>query len=95
MEQGSYLLIEPGMAVHGSDGSHLGSVSELVADTGADIFRGIVVQHGLLIHKHGYISAENLVSVVGNDITTSISKEQFDQLPAQPAPAAVTSDNLT
>ena len=83
------------MAVHGSDGVHLGSVSELVADTGADIFRGIVVQHGLLIHKHGFVSAESLVSVVGNDITTSITKEQFDQLPAEPAAVAAFSDNFT
>ena len=82
------------MAVHGSDGSHLGSVAELVADTGADIFRGIVVTHGLLIHKRGFIGADSLVSVVGSYITTSVTKDQFDQMPAEPAAVASISNDI-
>ena len=43
MTRGSYLLIEPGMTVEGNDGTIVGTVTELVADENADIFRGIVV----------------------------------------------------
>lgn len=47
METGSYMMIVPGMTVRGTDGD-LGTVAEVVADAGVDVFRGIVLVHGFL-----------------------------------------------
>lgn len=86
MEQGSYLLIERGMTVHGTEGD-LGTVSEVVADAGADIFRGIVLSHGLLLPKHVFVPAENIVGVAGRTVQVNLSKSEADQLPP-PSPSS-------
>lgn len=44
----SWLLVEPGWDVVGSDGKELGTVHEVLGDTGADIFDGLAVSPGLL-----------------------------------------------
>ncbi len=74
------MLIERGMTVQGTDGE-IGTVSEVVADVGADVFRGIVLSHGLLLTKHVFVSPENIVSVVGQTVQVNLSKSEADQLP--------------
>ena len=81
METGSYLLIEPGMTVRGTDGD-LGKVAEVVADPGVDVFRGIVLAHGFLAGKHGFISGELVLSVEQNIVSVSLTKTEADDLPA-------------
>jgi uncharacterized protein YrrD len=88
MEKGSYLLIEPGMTVHGTDGN-LGTVAQVLADVASDVFRGIVVQHGLILTKQFYLPGDQIVSVDGGVVTASVTKAEADQLPA---PAALTSE---
>ncbi len=80
METGSYLLITRGMAVQGTDGD-LGTVAEVVADPGVDVFRGIVLAHGLLSTKHAFVPAENVISVEHNKVSISLSKSEAEQLP--------------
>jgi len=80
MEQGSYMLIEPGMAVHGVDG-HVGTVSEVVADTGVDVFRGLVVAHGMILTHKALVPAEAVVSVANDIVTISMTKAHFEALP--------------
>ena len=80
METGSYLLIGRGMTVQGSDGD-LGTVAEVVADSGADIFRGIVLARGFLSTKHAFVPAENVVSVEHNTVRVSLSKSEAERLP--------------
>ncbi len=80
MEQGSYMLIEAGMTVHGSDGD-VGTVAEVVADEGADIFRGLVLTHGLLLPKRAFVPAEAIVGVAGRTVQISLSKAEAEQLP--------------
>lgn len=80
METGSYLLITRGMTVRGTDGD-LGTVAEVVADTGVDVFRGIVLAHGFLSTKHAFIPAEKVVSVEQNRVGVSLSKSEAEQLP--------------
>lgn len=79
MEQGSYLLIEPGMTVQGTDGD-LGSVKEVVADAGVDIFRGIVLSHGLLLPRHVFVPADKITGVVGRTVQINLSKSAAEQL---------------
>lgn len=80
MEIGSYLLITRGMTVQGTDGD-LGTVAEVVADTGVDVFRGIVLAHGFLSTKHAFVPAQNVISVEHNRVGVSLSKNQAEQLP--------------
>lgn len=89
MEQGSYLLIEPGMTVQGTDGS-IGTVAEVVADTNVDVFRGLVVIHGLLLHKRLFVSAEHVIAVAGSVISLDLTKNEADALPPL---ASVATDN--
>jgi uncharacterized protein YrrD len=81
METGSYMLISRGMIVRGTDGD-LGTVSEVVADTGVDIFRGIVLAHGFLSTKHAFVPAEKVVSVEQNIVQVGLSKSEAEQLPS-------------
>jgi len=75
------MLITQGMIVRGTDGD-LGTVSEVVADEGVDVFRGIVVAHGLLSIKHGFIAADLVVSVEQNHVHVRLNKTDVDTLPA-------------
>lgn len=83
METGSYLLIERGMIVRGTD-ADLGTVVEVVADVGVDVFRGIVLGHGLFSARHGFVHADRVVSVEQNIVHVSLSKTEADQLPPPP-----------
>ena len=75
------MLIAPGMTVEGTDG-HLGTVSDVVADAGVDVFRGIVFTHGFLSTIHAFVPAENVVSVEQNRVRVSLSKSEAEQLPS-------------
>ena len=44
----SWLLIEPGWTVYDAKGEKVGKVKEVLADTQADIFHGVLVERGLL-----------------------------------------------
>jgi uncharacterized protein YrrD len=86
MEQGSYMLIERGMTVRGMDAADLGTVAEVVADEGIDVFRGIVLSHGLLFSKQSFITADHVIGVTGNIVQVNLTKGDAEQLP----PAAAT-----
>ena len=73
-------MISPGMTVQGTDGD-LGTVSEVVADAGVDVFRGIVLAYGFLSAKHAFVPAENVVSVEQNTVRVGLSKSEAEQLP--------------
>jgi len=69
------------MPVRGSDGE-LGTVSEVVADTAIDVFRGIVLAHGLFSGKHGFIPADRVLRVEQNIVYVSLDKKEANELPA-------------
>lgn len=89
MEQGSYMLIESGMTVQGTDGT-LGTVAEVVADDNIDVFRGLVITHGLLLHKKVFVPAEQVIAVTGTVVSIGLSKDEADALPP---PLPVVPDN--
>ena len=84
MEQGSYMLIARGMPVRGTDGD-IGTVSEVVADEGVDVFRGLVVTHGLLLHKQHFVPAERVTSVTEQEVQTDLTQYEAEQLPSPEA----------
>ena len=82
MERGSYMLITPGMSVKGTDGP-IGNVAEVVADLGVDVFRGIVVTHGMLAPRRAMIAADYILAVTDDEVDVRLSKADFDLLPAE------------
>ena len=84
METGSYLLIERGMPVVGIDGD-LGTVFEVVADVSVDVFRGIVLAHGLFAGTHGFVSADKVLRVEQNKVYVGLSKTEANDLPTPTA----------
>lgn len=80
MQEGSYLLIERGMPVRGTD-AELGTVAQVVADAGVDVFRGIVLTHGFLPPHQSFIAADAITAVTGGSVYVSLSRSQAEQLP--------------
>ncbi len=74
------MMIVQGMTVRGTDGD-LGTVAEVVADAGVDVFRGIVLAHGFLSTKHAFVPAQNVVSVEQYTVHVGLSKSEAEQLP--------------
>lgn len=83
------MLIEPGMTVQGTDGT-IGTVAEVVADENVDVFRGLVVTHGLLLHKKLFVPAEQVVGVANRVVSLALSKDEAEALPP---PARIASNN--
>ena len=83
----SWLLVEHGWKVVASDGTALGSVEEVIGDTGEDIFNGISVSPGLL-RRLKYVPAEQVAEITEGEIQLAITKEQFEQLGEHEEPPA-------
>jgi hypothetical protein len=75
----SWLLIEKGWSVVGADGSDLGSVREVVGDTGADIFNGLSVTPGLLRGAR-YVPAERVGTIVEGRVELDLDADAFERL---------------
>ena len=93
MEQGSYLLLQPGMTVLGRDNTQLGTVIEVVADEGADIFRGLVLSLGLRA-AHVFVRGEHVTAVVGNTAQTDLSPNELGTMKKVTALQAAPGDPL-
>jgi uncharacterized protein YrrD len=80
MQEGSYLLIERGMPVRGTD-ADLGTVAQVVADAGVDVFRGLVLTHGFLPPRQSFIGADDIISVTGGTVYVRLSRADAEHLP--------------
>jgi hypothetical protein len=86
----SWLLIERGWTVVGSDGSDVGRVESTLGDESMDIFDGLAVAPGLL-GKPRYVPAEQVGEIVEGEVHLTIDKDRFEQLdeydePPKPGP---------
>lgn len=75
----SWLLIEHGWNVVGPGGEELGSVSEVVGDSGKDIFNGLSVSAGLL-RRPRYVPSEQVVRIVEGRVELGMDQAAFDRL---------------
>jgi uncharacterized protein YrrD len=75
----SWFLIEPGWNVVTSDGKEVGEIREVVGDTGADIFDGLVVVKGLL-RRPKYVPAEDVTTIYEGRVELKLSADDFEQL---------------
>ena len=75
----SWLVIEPGWEVVAAEGSSVGTVRDVVGDTGKDIFNGLAVATGLL-RKARYVPAELVTEITEGNVHLSISERDADSL---------------
>lgn len=75
----SWILIEPGWKVEASDGKNVGTVHEVFADEGADIFDGLAVSPGRL-KRPRYVPAESVREIREGRISLAIPADAFERL---------------
>jgi uncharacterized protein YrrD len=77
----SYLTLEEGASVLSSDGEHVGRVDEVVADTQADVFDGIVIGQGPLGLDRRFVDAEHVDRIHAQGVVLSITATAVAALP--------------
>lgn len=75
----SWLVIEPGWKVVATDGTEVGSVDEIVGDTGKDIFNGLAVASGIL-GRPKYVPAERVVEIVEGEVRLDVPADAVGHL---------------
>lgn len=75
----SYLMIELGWSVVGSDGKEIGSVSEVRADDAKDIFDGLMIKARMLGAAR-YVPAERVAQIFVGRIELDVTADELQQL---------------
>lgn len=75
----SWLVVEKGWSVVGRDGAELGSIDEVVGDSGKDIFNGLAVSPGLL-RSPRYVPAERVTAITEGCVEVDLDQDAFDAL---------------
>jgi hypothetical protein len=75
----SWFVIEKGWAVIDGDGHELGTVDEVIGDTGEDIFNGLAVSPGLF-RSARYVPAERVRTIVDGRVELDLGHGDFDRL---------------
>jgi sporulation protein YlmC with PRC-barrel domain len=71
----SWLMIEQGWSVVGSDGDEIGKVSAIDADAERDIFSGLEVRKGLLAST--YVPAERVQTITEGRIELDVAADEL------------------
>jgi Uncharacterized protein conserved in bacteria (DUF2171) len=75
----SWFLVEHGWKVRASDGSTVGTVQEVIGDTGKDIFNGVSVSPGLL-KRPKYVPAEQVAEIEEGELRLALTRDEFERL---------------
>jgi len=75
----SWFLIEPGWKVLDSSGEDVGSVDEVVGDSGIDIFNGLSISTGVLGGRR-YVPAEVVGEITEGSVQLRLSADEVKQL---------------
>ena len=73
----SYMALQKGTPVHASDGSELGTVSEVIADEQKDIFSGIEITSGLLSGNR-FVPADLVGTITDEAVELTIGPDEAD-----------------
>ena len=78
----SWLVVEKGWDVVGSDGEELGKVHEVVGDTSNDIFSGLAVSPGTLglLRKPRFVPSENVREITEGSVEVDLDSAAFERL---------------
>ncbi len=82
----AYMVLEQGTPVQASDGTEVGTVKRVLADTGADLFDGIVIQTG---NGERFVDAPEVGDLYERLVVLTIDAEQAARLPEHTAAPAV------
>jgi hypothetical protein len=82
----SWFVIEPGWKVVDADGEEVGTVDEVVGDSGDDIFNGLAVATSLLGQPR-YVPSEQVATIVDGSVQLAMTKEQIAHLDEFEEPA--------
>lgn len=83
----SWLMVEKGWRVVGSDGAELGTVDEVLGDPDADIFNGLVLSLGRLSGNR-YLPAERVRGIWPDRVEVDASAAELERLPDYEEPVA-------
>jgi hypothetical protein len=75
----SWLMIGPGWTVVDASGEPVGSVDEIVGDTGHDIFDGLAVVSGVLARPR-YVPAEAVGKITEGRVQLTVDRQAFGRL---------------
>jgi hypothetical protein len=75
----SWLLVEDGWRVVDRDGNRVGSVQEVLGDTGVDIFDGLAVKPGVLGTTR-YVPSERVRGITEGCIELDLDADDFERL---------------
>jgi PRC-barrel domain len=75
----SWFVIEAGWKVVDTDGEEVGSVDEVVGDSGDDIFNGLSVSTGLL-SRPVYVASEQVGQITQGRVQLTLTRDQVRHL---------------
>ena len=75
----SYVVLEKGTPVLGSDGEEVGHVAHVLADEEEDIFDGIVIARG--VGRHTFADADEIAAIHERGVTLTLSAAEAESLP--------------
>ncbi len=90
----AYMVLEEGTAVRTADGHDVGSVKRVLADTGADIFDGLILETP---QGDRFVDAPAVESIYERAVVLSLSADDVAHLPEpSPSPAVMepTADDI-
>jgi hypothetical protein len=86
----SYLVLEPGTPVLSADGGQVGTVQHVLADTGTDVFDGVIVH---VRGGHRFADASQIDAIHAHGVVLALDEAAAARLP-EPSenPAAMGAD---
>jgi hypothetical protein len=84
----SWLMVERGWKVIGSDGSEIGRVDQVVGDSVADIFNGLAIRAGAFAAPR-YLAAERVGAIYEGRVEADIDAAAAEALPPHEAAPSV------
>ncbi len=75
----SWFVIEPGWKVVDAEGQEIGSVDEVVGDSGDDIFNGLSISTSLL-GRPRYVPSEQVGTITQGHVQLKLTKDQIGRL---------------
>lgn len=86
----SYLALTAGTPVYDTSGERIGAVEHVLADEGADVFDGLVVDLRPLRASHRFADATQVESLYERGVVLSVMRSELHEVSANPP--ALTAD---
>ena len=77
----SYVAAAEGVPVLSSDGEEVGRLAHVLADTGADVFEGIVISQGRIAGSHRFADVSEVEGFYEGGVVLKLDCEAAERLP--------------